>query len=107
MQCLREAQDKINMKKSLLIKFILSILFIGCLFDMPYGYFQIVRTVGMIGFIWLFNIDSNKDIRYLWAASAILINPIIKIPLGREIWNIVDIVWIAIFIGSILIEKKK
>ena len=33
-----------------ILKITLSALFIGCLFNMPYGYFQMVRFAGMIGF---------------------------------------------------------
>lgn len=95
------------MNKSNWIKLSSSILFIGCLFDMPYGYFQIVRTIGMVGFIWLFNIDNERDEKYVWIASAILINPIIKIPLGRELWNIIDVIWVIIFIYTTIKNKTK
>ena len=35
------------------IKIILAILFFICLADMPYGYYQIVRFAGMLGFVFL------------------------------------------------------
>ena len=95
------------MNKILAIKLVLSLLFIGCLFDMPYGYFQVVRTVGMVGFIWLYNIELGNDNKYIWIASAILINPIFKIPLGREIWNIIDIIWVTIFVYTEIKAKYK
>lgn len=96
------------------VKLILTILFILCLLDMPYGYFQFVRFVGMGGFILLAYFDSpneNKTLMIVWICSAVLINPLIKVPLGRTIWNITDIIW-AIFllttvINDFLICRKK
>ena len=38
------------MNKTIAIKIILSILLLVCLLDMPYGYYQFVRFMGMIGF---------------------------------------------------------
>jgi len=87
------------------VKLILAILFLLCLLDMPYGYFQFVRFIGMAGFILLAYYDSsneNKTIMILWICSAVLINPIIKVPLGRTIWNIADVIW-AIFLLSTLL----
>ncbi|MDD4218128.1 MAG: hypothetical protein PHZ24_12440 [Bacteroidales bacterium] len=85
------------------IKIVLSILFIGCLFDMPYVYFQFVRAFGMTLFAIFAYIEykhENKIWMIIWTCSAVIINPIIKIPLGRTIWNIVDIIWtIMIFIS--------
>lgn len=44
------------------IKIVLTILFLLCLLDMPYGYFQIVRFVGLIGFgILAFQSNENKQ----------------------------------------------
>ena len=90
-----------------IIKIALSILFIGCLFDMPYGYFQFVGFLGMVGFGVLAFEMYEKDQTWfiVWLASAVLINPLIKISLGREIWNIVDVIWAVILVVSIF--KKK
>lgn len=75
--------------------------------DWPYGYYQLVRFIGMVGFLWLYFIDKEtKFNKYIWLASAILINPIFKIALGRELWNIVDIVWVIIFASSEIVEFK-
>lgn len=72
---------------------------------MPYGYFQLVRFLGMATFVWLAYLDNkknNKSLFILWVCSAILINPFIKISLGRTIWNIVDIVWALILLVTII-----
>lgn len=80
---------------SLLIKVVLAILLFVCLFDMPYGYYQFVRFLSLIGFgILAFDAYQKKRqtevIVYL--ALAILFQPIFKISLGRTLWNIVDII---------------
>ena len=90
-------------------KVILSILFLVCLLDMPYGYFQLVRFLGMVGFAILAynNYQKNQTWFVIWSASAILINPIFKISLGRDIWNIVDVIWAILLVASIFIKQVK
>ncbi len=89
-----------------IIKVILAVLFVGCLFDMPYGYFQLIRFLGMVGFgILAFNqYQKNQGWFLTWLVSAFLINPIFKISLGREIWNVVDVIWAVLLIASIFIK---
>lgn len=97
------------MKGTEIIKIVLSILFFVCLFDMPYGYFQLVRFLGMVGFAILAynNYQKSQTWFTIWLASTILINPFFKIALGREIWNIVDIILAIILIASIFINQIK
>lgn len=99
----------IKSKTLLLIKIILIILFVGCLFNWEYGYYQLVRFLGMVGFgILAFNdFEKNKTWFLIWLSSAILINPIFKIALGREIWNIIDVIWAILLIASIIIREPK
>ncbi len=84
------------------IKIILSILFFICLADMPYGYYMFVRTVAMIGFAILAYMAFQEDkgiIGILFIGLVILFQPIFKIPLGRTLWNIVDVIvglWLLI-----------
>jgi hypothetical protein len=64
-----------------IIKITLAVLLLGCLLPMPYGYFQLIRFLGMTIFTWLAYIDNSKKDKTLlimWIASALLINPIIK-----------------------------
>jgi hypothetical protein len=96
-------------KPETIIKIILAILFIGCLFDWQYGYFQLVRFLGMVGFAILAYKQYGKNDFYFvtWLASAILINPFFKIALGRTIWNIVDVIWAILLIGSVIYSRKE
>jgi len=90
-----------------IIKLLLAVLFICCLLDMSYGYFQLVRFVGMTGFIILAYLDREKEdktIMIIWICSAVLINPIFKIALGRTIWNSVDVIWTIILLTTLIME---
>lgn len=92
-----------------IIKIALAILLFLCLAKMPYGFYQLVRFIAMIGFaILAFQAFQNeKQIELIiFIALAILFQPIIKIALGRELWNIVDvIVGIGLLISSYTTKK--
>jgi hypothetical protein len=76
-------------------KLVLSLLFFLCLADMPYGYYQFVRFAGLVGFA-ILAYQSNQQGRQtemiIYGGLALLFQPFFKISLGREMWNIVDVV---------------
>lgn len=77
------------------IKLILIFLLLGCLLDFPYGYYQFVRFVALFGFAYLAyraNQEGYTNEVFIYFALAVLFQPLIKIALGRTIWNIVDVV---------------
>ena len=83
-------------------KIILVVFLFLCLLDMPYGYYQLVRFVSMLVFVFLGIKElerGNQNIAYLYFGLAILFQPFLKIALGRELWNLVDVVvgiWLMI-----------
>ena len=87
--------NKTSTLLSEVIKILLSLLFLLCLIDMPYGYFQLVRFVALLGFVVL-GAESLREgssaVAMVYFALALLFQPFLKIPLGREIWNLVDVV---------------
>lgn len=89
------------------LKIIMSVLFMACLFHWPYGYYQIVRLVGVIGFGFFAykNYKKNNTWFIIWLCSAILINPIVKFVFGKGFWNFFDVIWAILLIASIFIEK--
>ena len=91
------------------IKIILAILFFVCLLEMPYGYFQIVRLIALIGFA-ILAFKENQSNRHtemlVYIGLAMLFQPIIKISLGREVWNIVDVVVGIGLIGSLFLNRQ-
>lgn len=93
-----------------IIKVVLAVLFFICLADMPYGYFQFVRFIALIGFI-LLALDAKKLGRpietFLYIVLAILFQPFFKIALGRELWNLVDVVVGIGLIVSVFSKREK
>lgn len=92
------------------IKVALSVLLLLCLFDMPYGFYQLVRFGAFVVFAYLAYdaIKSKKEeIAILYGAMALLFQPFIKIALGRAMWNVVDVIVAVLLIVSIVIENKK
>lgn len=90
------------------IKIVLAILLFLCLADMPYGFYQFVRFVAMIGFgILAFQSteSENKSHMIIYGALALLFQPFFKIALGRELWNIVDVVVGVGLIISLFVHK--
>ena len=77
------------------IKIILAILFFLCLADMPYGFYQFVRFAGLIGFAILAyqaNQQGRQTEMIIYGGLALLFQPFFKIALGRQMWNIVDVI---------------
>lgn len=78
-----------------LIKLLLALLLLGCLLNMPYGYYQLIRFISMIGFAYLAYSaykQNKKNEIFIYIVLAVLFQPFIKIALGRTIWNIVDVI---------------
>jgi len=94
-----------------IIKIALAILFFICLANMPYGYYELVRFVALVGFAILAyyaNESGNKIEVIIFIAFAILFQPLFKIALGRNLWNVIDvIVGIALLLSLVLPLQKK
>jgi len=91
------------------IKIILAILFFLCLADLPYGYYQFVRFVGLIGFgilAYQANEEGRQTEMIIYGVLALLFQPFLKIALGREIWNIVDVIVGLGLLASIYLRPK-
>lgn len=67
----------------------------SCLLDMSYGYYQLVRFIALVAF-GIFAYQANKEqdqVQFIiYCALALLFQPFFKISLGRELWNIVDVI---------------
>lgn len=92
------------------VKIILAILFFTCLAELPYGFYQFVRFAALVGFAILAykaNNKENKTEMIIYICLAVLFQPLIKISLGREIWNVVDvIVGLALLVSIFIIPKS-
>jgi hypothetical protein len=92
------------------IKVVLVILFSLCLLDMPYGFYQFVRFAGLIGFAILAyqaNQQGRQTEMIIYSGLAALFQPFLKIPLGRQMWNAVDVVVGIGLLISIFIKPKE
>jgi hypothetical protein len=74
---------------------------------MPYSFYQFVRFVALIGFAILAYqaLQENRQTEVIiYALLAILFQPFFKIALGRDLWNVVDV--IVGLVVSIFIKQK-
>jgi hypothetical protein len=89
-----------------IVKIGLAVLLFICLLDMPYGYYQFVRVAATMVFVLFaiqgYNLKSNAMI-LIYVVLAILFQPFEKIALGREVWNVLDVI---VSIGLILSVGK-
>lgn len=92
-----------------IIKIGLAILMFGCLLDLPYGYYQFVRFAALIGFgilAYQANQQEKQTETIVYGALALLFQPFFKVSLGREIWNVVDVIVAIGLLVSIRKTKK-
>jgi len=93
-----------------IIKILLAVLFFLCLADMPYGFYQFVRFAGLIGFAILAyqGYEQGRQTEMIiYGGLALLFQPFLKIALGREMWNIVDIIVGIGLLISIFMKRKE
>lgn len=87
---MKQTEMKLNV-----LKVVIAFLLFLCLLDMPYGFFQLVRFIALIGFGVLAykSYQQEKQMEMIiYGVLALLFQPFVKISLGRELWNIVDVV---------------
>lgn len=91
------------------LKQILIIALVLCLAPMPYGYYILVRYFAMVVFglmTYQYYQEKKENLMITFGALAVLFQPFLKIPLGRIVWNIVDIA-IAIVLLVILLKEHE
>lgn len=92
-----------------IVSILLIVLLLLCLFDMPYGFYQLVRLIAAFGFALLAYYEYlNKRIPLATGFSflVLLFQPFIKIALGKTLWNVVDVV-VAILLTIYLMNPNK
>ena len=94
----------------LTLQFILAIALLLCLAPMPYGYYVLVRYGSAVVFgimAYQYYLEKKENLALTWGALAVLFQPLIKIPLGRTVWNIVDVIVANILFFIILRTHSK
>lgn len=77
---------------------------------MPYGYYILVQYGSTILFgtmAYQYYLEKKENPALVWGTLAILFQPIIKISLGKTIWNIIDVLVAIILFVIILYSNKK
>jgi hypothetical protein len=91
------------------IKILLSLILFICLINMPYGYYLLVRFLAMVGFALLayYAIKQRSETEVIvYIILCVLFQPLIKIALGRDVWNVVDVIVGAGLIVTLFLKKK-
>lgn len=84
--------------KIILFKITLCILLLLCLLEMPYGFYQLVRFVALVGFsVLAYQYRENQLMMIIFISLALIFQPFFKISLGRTLWNIIDVL-VALFL---------
>ncbi len=92
------------------VKLVMAIALLLCLFPMPYGYYVLVRFAAMVVFAimaYQYYIWKNETLMVVFGALALLFQPLIKITLGRGMWNIVDVVVAGLIFYLLWKERSK
>lgn len=77
---------------------------------MPYGYYQLVRFAGLVGFAILAyqaNQRNKQTEMIIYIGFALLFQPFFKVALGTQLWNVVDVVVGIGLILSLFIKPKQ
>ncbi len=92
-----------------LIKAALAALLLICLFNMPYGYYQLFRFIAVVGFAILAYYEyerQNMPLVIVFVGLMVLFQPLATIPLGRQVWNVVDVLVAVGLVVSVFTGKS-
>ena len=79
------------------------------IFPLPYGYYVLLRIVVTIAaayMVYVSYIFNKRRLLYIFGVIAILFNPVIKVPLDKSIWILVDIITAITFFVALVKVKK-
>jgi len=91
------------------LKLVLAIALLLCLVPMPYGYYMLVRIVATILFVIFarqYYLAKKEELAITFGVLALFFQPLIKISLGRGVWNMVDVV-VAILLLALWFKERK
>jgi hypothetical protein len=76
------------------------------IFRLPYSLHRVVNIIEMLAFIYLAFDLFNRYIAlsYFWIASAIIINPFLRLMISRIMWPI-DAIWLTALLILILMDE--
>ncbi len=77
---------------------------------MPYGFYQLLSLLALAGFAvlaFMANKEGRQSEMIVYIVLAVLFQPLLKISLGRELWNVVDLIVGVGLLVSVVVEKRK
>ena len=86
------------------LKLLLAALLLLCLAPMPYGYYQLASMIAFAVMAYQYFEKKKEGLVIVFAALAILFQPLYKIALGRTMWNVVDVV---VAMGLVILWYKE
>ena len=116
--------DNWIMGNTYISKMVLSIILVICIFKLPFYWYIILKIIiayiflsyafnDKIGKNFLNSVSLTRDYGIksfwfnLWTALSILYNPIYQIPLGKNLWIIVDVLTVLVLLWSMTIQNSK
>lgn len=96
-----------KLTNEVLIKTGLIVILLICLFSLPSGYYQLLRYITLVGFILLAYYSyerKNTPLTIIYVVLAILFQPFTSMGLGRQVWNIIDVIVAAGLIITMFIR---
>ena len=99
-------------QENLTLKIMMIVMLVVAIFPIPfYGYYILLRLVVCGGFGYLATTAYSRGVRggWLWLLGgiAVLYNPIIRLPMEREIWTFANLATIAVLVVSMKKAKGK
>ncbi len=98
-----------NTKLMFRVKLGMALALLLCLADLPYGFYVLIRFAAMVVFAvmaYQYYQAKNNVWMVTFGALALLFQPLVKISLDRETWNVVDLV-VAVLLLYLLWKERK
>ena len=92
------------------LKICMAILLVACLLPLPYGYYNLMRIIAIICFgimAYKYFIERKIELGIIFTGLIILFQPLIKIQLGRTLWNMVDVIVACLLLYLVFIYERK
>lgn len=87
------------------VKIGMAVLLLLCLANMPYFFYMLVRFVAAAAFVYLaygyFRARRN-GLGMLFVLLALLFQPFFRFPLGRPVWNVIDVAVAAVLLWLVV-----
>ena len=85
-----------------------ALMLLAALAPWPYGYYVLLRLVvclASIAIAWRLR-GGNHPILWAFIGLAILYNPVVKVPLGRPLWSVANVISVAPFAYLVLRGRR-